>query len=278
MWWVPEGRQDTRVHGDMRRAGWAHPAPQHDSPWAGASLVPGWARYIHAPGTSTGVEAYLVRAALDCALHALIHICTERGDRSEGAAVPMAEMGVQSPAPPPSHICLDTEAVRHEHSDCGVLALGTTLPRKEKDLQPQKDDTQGTMGTGHPPGTPALTMAGLPVGQQPVAGGAEAAVAARAVPALVLALVQCLALIEVCRARKGEGKTGRISPLWCHSGANLALISPSQHSKDHRAQRKWWTGQQEGHKVSFGDKVVSELLATPFPNGHSPVQVPFLLM
>lgn len=42
---------------------------------------------------------------------------------------------------PSLHICLDTEAVRHEHSDWGVPSLGITVPRKEKDLQPQKDDT-----------------------------------------------------------------------------------------------------------------------------------------
>lgn len=84
-WWVPESRQDPRGRGEMSRAGWALPAPQHDSPWAGASPVPSWARHIHAPGTSPGVEAHLARATLHCALHTLIHICRESRDRSEGA-------------------------------------------------------------------------------------------------------------------------------------------------------------------------------------------------
>lgn len=118
-------------------------------------------------------------------------------------------------------------------------------------------------------------MAGLPVGQQPVASGAEAAVAAQAVPALMLALVQCLTLVEICGTRgvkaRGEGSVPSGATNLGQPGSHV----PSQHSKDHS---KWWTGQQEGHEVFFGDKVVSELPPTPFPGAHSPVQVPFLLL
>lgn len=85
---VRNGR-DTWVHGPMRSARWAPPAPQSHSPGAGASLVPGRAWRIHAVGASTGVEAHLVRATLDCALRALIRVCRKRGDRSEGAKVPV---------------------------------------------------------------------------------------------------------------------------------------------------------------------------------------------
>lgn len=150
-------------------------------------------------------------------------------------------------------------------TDCGELRLGATILRKEKDLQPQKDDTQGTMGTGHSPGTPALTVAGFPVGQQPVASGAEAAVAARAVPALVLALVQCLTLVEICGMRGVKVREEDQSPLVPLPWASLALTSPSQHSKNHRAQSDG-QGSKKDTRSLLGTKQSLNSLQHPLPS------------
>lgn len=61
--------------------------------------------------------------------------------------------------------------------------------------------TEGLRHRPIPRASLALTVAGLPVGHQPVARGADTVVAAQAVPALMLALVLHLALVEVCRVR-----------------------------------------------------------------------------
>lgn len=159
-----------------------------------------------------------------------VHSSTSAG--REGTALGWLRWGC-NPHPP---TCAWTLRQGDTSTDCGELRLGATILRKEKDLQPQKDDIQGTMGTGHSPGSPALTVAGFPVGQQPVASGAEAAVAARAVPALVLALVQCLTLVEIYGMRGVKAREEDQSPLVPLPWASLALTSPSQHSKNHRAQ------------------------------------------
>lgn len=180
-------------------------------------------------------------------------------------------MGIQTPAPTPSHFLpgvSDTRAARRKHPA----------------LQPQRGDIQGTVGTGLTPRgpqashwgrgiNPTLTVAGLPVGQQPVASGADAAVAAQVVPALVLALVQHLALVKVCGARGVKPSGEALVPSGAHCPGAAWLSPPLPGTAKPRetltprteVQTKWETEQQWAQELPFGHKVASKLLAKPLP-------------
>lgn len=102
---------------------------------------------------------------------------------------------------------------------------------------------------------PTLTVTGLPVGQEPVAGGAEAAVGAWAVSALVLAQVQHLALVEVCGVRgvKVSGEAPVPSGALGQAGSHLPSAAKPRDTPTQQIKRE--TGQHQEQKLPFRHKV-----------------------
>lgn len=236
---------DTGVHGAMRSVGWAPAAPQHHSPGAGASPVPSWAWRIHTLGTSTGVEAHLVRATLDSALCTLIHICRKKRERSDGAGASQDEIGIHPHFPPLAW------ALRHWGRE-------TKGGRRRKTCSPKAVTPRAPWGMhSHPKGYSILLHPHTDHGSSShwAAAGTQGG---RCSGSCQGCSCSCAGTASASGTHQGlwgerdEGKLGGVSTLWYPLPCCiLALTNHSQHSQAQRdpnpmdrGSNKWETGQQ----------------------------------